>query len=114
MWRDGDYQLTIPLTPILARDIFYPMPWNITSLNFTVHLPEGSEVVEVESPLPVSNSSVDGLWTLTLNAGPFNPLKPLNITVVYVPPPGEEQLITLESMIMRVRIGAWRLKIEED
>jgi len=23
MWRDGDYQLTIPLTPILARDIFY-------------------------------------------------------------------------------------------
>ncbi|HDI52697.1 MAG TPA: hypothetical protein ENF89_00955, partial [Candidatus Bathyarchaeota archaeon] len=59
-WRDGNYSLELPLYPILADDPLNPSSWNITHLTFKAYLPEGSELMEVDSPLSIYNSTVDG------------------------------------------------------
>lgn len=111
-WRNGNYHLQVPLYPFITRDFLHPILWNITSLSFKAYLPEGSQLVDVESPIAVSNFTKDGLYMLYLNASSLNPYERLDITLTYTPPVGESDLILIESMRGRLRVG-WKVRVEE-
>ncbi|RLI19566.1 hypothetical protein DRO49_00200 [Candidatus Bathyarchaeota archaeon] len=113
-WRNGEYRLEIPLYPAITDSVENPTPWNITQLTFRAYLPEGAELVEVDSPLPISNSTVDDRCLLSLTSTkPLKALEPPEAAVVYTPSTMEEHPITLESMRVRMHIG-WSTRIEEE
>ncbi len=113
-WGDGNYLLEIPLYPALADDPLNPTDWNITHLTFRAYLPEGSELLDVDSPLSISNSTMDGRGLLSLiSENSLDALQPIVAAIEYTPSPSEGHPIRIESMEVRMRIG-WGIGVEED
>lgn len=98
------HRALIPVYPLL--------PLNITDYNLTLTLPRGASLAEVSSPVPLANSTADGVWTLSYHGEAIPPLRNETATVSYQPASGDEQILDCE-LIRSIRISRWSLEVED-
>ncbi len=92
----------------------YPMlPIEIALFNFTMLLPRGAGLVEISSPVTITNSSEGGLWILSHRGEELPPFRNQTVTVSYQPASGEEQILDYE-LLRSIRISRWSLEIEDN
>ncbi|MBS7651599.1 MAG: hypothetical protein QXD04_01085 [Candidatus Bathyarchaeia archaeon] len=99
------HRALIPVYPLL--------PHNITSFNFSMVLPRGASLAEVFSPVPITNSTEGGVWTLSHQGESLAPLRDETAMVSYQPASGDEQILDYE-LVRSIRISRWNLEIEDN
>ena len=104
-WAAGGYSARIPVYPAA--------PYNLSSFVLHVTLPEGAELMKVDSPLAFTNSSADGLWTLGHEAEALTPLQNENVTITYTPAPEDEYLLECELLQRGFTIQTGSLRLED-
>lgn len=95
----------IPVYPLL--------PLNITSFNFSMVLPRGASLVEVSSPVQITNSTEGGALILSHRGESLAPLRNETAMVSYQPASGNEQILDYE-LVRCIRISRWNLEVEEN
>lgn len=104
--RDGkDYSARLPIHPTIK--------FNLTSSIIQVTLPVGAEILDVDSVLPFANSSEEGQWVLTHEAGKLAPLQKENFTVTYTSEIVEEYLIYYELIQRKISIKPGKLSLKD-
>ncbi len=97
-----------------ARVPVYPvMEYNLTSTHFILTLPEGAELVEVDSPVSFTNSSSAGIWSVEHEAEEVASPADMNVTVVYKPAPGDEYLLNCQGLERGINIKQGKLQMED-
>ncbi len=92
----------------------YPLlPLNIASFNFSMILPRGASLVEVSSPIQITNSTEGGALILSHRGGSLAPLRNETAMVSYQPAPGDEQILDYE-LVRSIRISRWNLEVEDN
>jgi len=100
-----DYSARLPIYPTIQ--------YNLSSSIIQVTLPEGAEILEVDSVLAFANSSEEGQWVLTHEAGKLAPLQKENFTVIYTSDIREEYLIYYELIQRLISIRPGKLSLKD-
>lgn len=99
------HRALIPVYPLL--------PLNITSFNFSMVLPRGASLVEVSSPVLITNSTEGGALILSHRGEAIAPLRREAAAVSYQPASGDEQILDYE-LVRSIRISRWNLEVEDN
>jgi len=104
-FEDEDRSALIPVYPTMTL--------NISSITFRAELPEGAELLGVDTQLDFTEAVDEDRWTLEHGAEALAPMRKDNATITYTPAPDDKHLLDCQMHRRSISIKQGGLRIED-